>query len=111
MPFKHKSGSRKGQEKKEQEEKAAKLPKLDYFGFLASPSTSSQPTESAVQQFSWDQNRCFCPQWCVSNHATVNNFPAESQTILSSLCTHPSLLKYVRLINYTLFISITNTLD
>ena len=33
MPFKHKSGSRKGQEKKEQEEKAAKLPKLDYFGF------------------------------------------------------------------------------
>src|SRR4029434_3788241 len=45
MPFKHKSGSRKGQEKKEQEEKAAKLPKLDYFGFLTSPSTSRQPTE------------------------------------------------------------------
>ena len=54
MPFKHKSGSRKGQEKKEQEEKAAKLPKLDYFGFLTSPSTSRQPTESAVQQFNWD---------------------------------------------------------
>ena len=36
------------QEKKEQEEKVAKLPKLDYFGFLTSPSTSRQPTESAT---------------------------------------------------------------
>ena len=47
MPFKHKSGSRKRQERKEQE-KVAKLPKLDSFGFLTSPSTSRQPTESAM---------------------------------------------------------------
>ena len=43
MPFKHKSGSRKGQEKKEQEEKAAKLPKLDYFGFLTSRQLVASP--------------------------------------------------------------------
>ena len=46
MPFKHKSGSRKRQEKKEQDEKAAKLPKLD--SFLTRPSTSRQPTKSAT---------------------------------------------------------------
>ena len=43
MPFKHKSGSRKGQEKKEQEEKAAKLPKLDYFGFWTSRQLVASP--------------------------------------------------------------------
>lgn len=43
--------------------------------------------------------------------STVRNVPAESQTRLSSLCTHPSLLKYVRLIHETLFISITNIFD
>lgn len=34
MPFKHKSGCKKRQERKEQEEKTAKLPKLDSFGFF-----------------------------------------------------------------------------
>ena len=46
--FKHTSGGGKRQERKEQEKKVAKLPKLDYFGFLPSSSTSRLPTESAM---------------------------------------------------------------
>ena len=94
MPFKHKSGSRKGQEKKEQEEKAAKLPKLDYFGFLTSPSTSCQPTESAtddppasssaaVQLGSASLPSVVCQHSIIITFltiSTVRKVPAESQT-------------------------------
>jgi len=35
MPFKHKSGCRKRHERKEQDERVAKLAKLSSFGFVA----------------------------------------------------------------------------
>ena len=104
MPFKHKSGSRKGQEKKEQEEKAAKLPKLDYFGFLTSRQLVASPRS---QQCSSSAGISIAASALSGVSATmqqltiftVRNVPAESQTRLSSFCTHQSLLKYVRLIN------------
>src|SRR4029434_6381298 len=105
MPFKHKSGSRKGQEKKEQEEKAAKRPKLDYFGFLTSPSTivaslrSQQCSSSAGISIAASALSGVSATMQQLTIFTVRNVPAESQTRLTSLCTHPSLLKYVRLIN------------
>src|SRR4029434_3261082 len=94
MPFKHKSGSRKGQEKKEQEEKAAKLPKLDYFGFLTSQSTSQQCSSSAGTSIAVSALSGVSATMQQVTIFTVRNVPAESQTRLSSLCTHPSLLKY-----------------
>src|SRR4029434_3692357 len=101
MPFKHKSGSRKGQEKKEQEEK---LPKLDYFCFAASRHLVASPRS---QQCSSSAGIRIAVSVLSSVSATmqqltiftVRNVPAQSQTRLGLLCTHPSLLKYVRLIN------------
>src|SRR4029434_3809749 len=99
MPFKHKSGSRKRQERKEQEKKVAKLPKLDYFGFLPSSSTSRQPTESAMDNAPANSSAAGISIAALSGVSatmqqvtmfTVRNVPAESQTRLSSLCTHPS---------------------
>src|SRR4029434_88015 len=104
MPFKHKSGSTKGQEKKEQEEKAAKLPKLYYFGFLTSRQLGASPrsqqcSSSAAIRIAASALSGVSATMQQLTIFTVRNVPAESQTILSSLCTHPSLLKYVRLIN------------
>ena len=93
MPFKHKSGSRKGQEKKEQEEKAAKLPKLDYLGFLTSPSTRQQCSSSAGISIAVSALSGVSATMQQLTNVTVRNVPAESQTRLSSLCRHPSLLK------------------
>ena len=104
MPFKHKSGSRKGQEKKEQAEKAAKLPKLEYFGFLtsrqlvASP-RSPQRSSSAGIRIAASALSGVSATMQQLTIFTVRNVPAESQTRLTSLCTQPSLLICVSLIN------------
>src|SRR4029434_1156649 len=104
MPFKHKSGSRKGQKKKEQEEKAAKPSKLDYFGFLTShqlvaSQRSQQCSSSAGIRIAASALSGVSATMQQLTVFTVRNVPAESETRLSSLCTYPSLLKYVRLIN------------